>query len=483
MPNQLSRIEHIVVLMLENRSFDHMLGQVPGVNGVTGAEENFWTPDVPASGGVRVTFDAKPRKQLRTDPGHDLDHVRVQLYGSAGDTFPVPSSSSGFLAQYLERIGGDPTDPKRRSRAEEIMKCFSLNGLPVLTGLARAFAVCDAWYSSVPGPTWPNRFFLHAATSDGMTGNSFGQAGLRTIYHNLSDAGVSWGIYFHDFPQALGLKSLWDQRFRSHFHRIGHFWKLAGAGELPAFSFVEPRYFTFLWKDANDQHPPHDVDRGENLVAAVYQVLRQSPAWERTLLLITHDEHGGIYDHASVVSLPAPAPAPPGARFDFATSGVRVPAVVASPWIAAGTVDHRPYDHSSIPATLKERFGLPNFLTARDAQATTLGDLLSLAEPRQDAPVTIEERVLPSAEAMVAADTAVPSPAFVRRAVEDREISTEPLTEFQESLVDLARELDVAGEGPWLKSLVQARAVRTEHDGAEFVQERAQRFLGLPEDE
>jgi hypothetical protein len=146
-------------------------------------------------------------------------------------------------------------------------------------------------------------------------------------------------------------------------------------------------------------------------------------------------------------------------------------------------VDHRPYDHSSIPATLKERFGLPNFLTGRDAGATTLGDLLSLGEPRQDAPVTIEERVLPSAEAMVAADTAVPSPAFVRRAVEDREISTEPLTDLQESLVELARELDVAGEGPWLKSLVQARAVRTEHDGAEFVQERAQRFLSLPEDE
>ena len=95
----------------------------------------------------------------------------------------------------------------------------------------------------------------------------------------------------------------------------------------------------------------------------------------------------------------------------------------------------------------------------------------------------IEERVLPFAEAMVAADTAVPSPAFVRRAVEDGEISTEPLTDLQESLVELARELDVAGEGPWLKSLVQARAVRTEHDGAEFVQERAQRFLSLPDHE
>jgi phospholipase C len=487
MPTKLSKIEHIVVLMLENRSFDHLLGHLkasnPKVNGVDGSETNHWRPGDPASGSVAVTFDADPRDQLDSDPGHDLDEVREQLYGSVGASFPVPSANTGFLANYRAKLGGKPTDPKKRARAKEIMKCFSDKNLPVLSKLARSFAVCDAWHCSVPGPTWPNRFFAHAATADGRTGNEFPRKDLRTIYHHLEEAGVSWGIYFHDMPHALALRSLWHKKFLDHFHWFGRFLKDVEAGSLPAYSFIEPRYFTFLRSKANDQHPPHDLDKGEELIAAVYKTLRQSPLWNRCLLIVTYDEHGGIYDHASAVSVTPPEPAAPGAKFDFATSGVRVPTVLASPYIAADKVDSTSYDHSSIPATLKQRFNLPSFLTARDANARPLGDDLFLDDPRLDTPTDLEDPQRHLVAAFAASERAAPSPAAARAAVAAGELSEEPLSEFQNSLVELARELEIPGEGPRLQAMAAARVVRTEHDGSVFVQERAQRFLNLPDEE
>jgi phospholipase C len=477
MTNTMSRIEHVVVLMLENRSFDHMLGHLPGVNGVTEANLNYWVPGDPSSGAVHVSFDAKIRDELEHDPGHDLDDVREQLYGSSGPDFPDHSSNSGFLANYLHCLGGDPSTPRKRERAAEIMGCFSADTVPVLSRLAREFAVCDAWHSSMPGPTWPNRFFAHAATADGHTGNGFARSDLRTIYHNLSDAGISWAIYFHDIPQALGLRGLWPRKFHSHIHRFGRFKKDAAVREtFPAYCFIEPRYFT-LFRHGNDQHPPHDVDRGEELIAAVYSILRHSPAWEQTLFVVTYDEHGGIYDHAPARPLTSPGPRAANG-FPFTMSGVRVPAVVVSPLIPAGTVSSRLYDHSSIPATLKERFGLPAFLTARDARATTLSDLVSLDAPRSDVPGDVAVPGRHFVAELLADDTALPPPYVARAAIEQGLVASGPLSDFQESLVELARELEVEGEGPMLRALVAAQPVRTEAEGSRFVQERMERFLG-----
>jgi phospholipase C len=369
------------------------------------------------------------------------------------------------------------------------MKCFSAENLPVLSRLASEYAVCDAWFSSVPGPTWPNRFFAHAATSRGSTGNRLAPSDVRTIYHHLTDAGVSWKIFFHDLPQALGLRSLWPEEYRRHVRGIKRFYEAAQAGTLPAYSFIEPRYFSFIpWADrfgapANDQHPPHDVNEGEELIAAIYQVLRASPQWERTLLVVTYDEHGGCYDHQSVIAVPPPEPPPAGAEFDFATTGVRVPAVVVSPWIDQGKVDSTPYDHATIPATLKERFGLANYLTARDAAANTLGGLLTLTVARADAIVDVAPPRRQRVDALIRREMVIPSAEAVREAREESMLAEEPLSDFQETLVELARTLEVEGEGARLRVLVQARRVRTEEEGAEFVQERARRFLNLPDDE
>jgi phospholipase C len=413
------RIETLVVLMLENRSFDHMLGFLkrldPTIDGLAGTE---WNPSNPLAPGDRVTVSPTAESVLRPDPGHSVTDTNVQLFSRESGPPPLGTPNHGFVWSYSQQKPA-PADPAR------IMACFDPGRLPVLTTLARRFALCDAWFSSVPGPTWPNRFFAHAATSRGYVNNGqFNTYDMETIFERLAAHGQTWRNYYHDFSQAWALRRLQTVESRRGFRSFGSFKSDAHKGTLPNYAFIEPKYFSFFGQ-ANDQHPPHDVRAGERLIAEVYEALRASPQWERTMLLVTYDEHGGTYDH-----VPPPAATPPDgytSQFGFDRYGLRVPSIVVSPFVPPGPV-HTLFDHSSIPATLAVLFGLPGFLTARDAAANTFHGLASLPAARTDVPdLSRAARQLPARRARRVA----PSPAPETK-----------LSDLQEDLVALARTLE-----------------------------------------
>jgi phospholipase C len=385
MPFNDSRIEHFVVLMLENRSFDHMLGfcNIPGVDGLTGSEFNP-DPTNPAGPVVKVSNDAKYIGDFDPDPGHELFDVNVQIFSNKAATPGLAPPMMGFVQSYLEVSG-------KIDRAKRAMKCFSPQRLPVLSTLARQYTVCDRWFSSVPGPTLPNRSFAHAATSLGSAVGPKTLGPLKTIYPILSQH-VSAKIFYHDFTMALTFKELLDDQTK-YFGTYNDFLDAAinKPQALPNYCFLEPRYYyddvggTF---EPSDQHPDSDIRDGEALIRDVYNALRTNPAvWQKTVLLIVYDEHGGLYDHVEPPSgdqfqpdgLTSDNPA-----FDFKRLGVRVPAVIVSPYVKPGFVDHTVYDHSSIITTARKLF-LPDWqntaLTNRDKNANPFDGALSQPTP------------------------------------------------------------------------------------------------------
>lgn len=380
-------IRHVVVLVLENQSFDRMLGYLTlpdsrqKLDGLTGRESN---PVSPADPSELVTVSrATTADAYVTDPspGHSFDDATVQLFGRREVPDPPRPTNDGFVLNYAEQPGprGRPLGP---AVGRTIMQCLDPGLVPVITSLAQSFVVCDRWFSSVPGPTWPNRFFFHAATANGLldTPETAGQLRstffgspyrMRSIFENLMDAGHTWKVYFDDYAQTFALRNL--HRHGDRFERFEAFARDVAGGTLPAYSFIEPRSFSAPGWPANDQHPPHSVLEGEKLIADIYDTLRgEEDVWRRSLFVLLYDEHGGFYDH-----VPPPAAVVPDAtsaatpHFHFDRLGVRVPAILVSPWVGEGVADHTTYDHTSLPATIKKMFGLPRFLTARDAAAAT----------------------------------------------------------------------------------------------------------------
>ena len=419
------RIEHIFVLMLENRSFDHMLGfsELDGADAVTGAPTS--ANDLRA--GFTNPFPGHPTPvPARTPaayaittamkgPGHEFDSVVTQLcwseehpdveFPGPGAGYP-PITNRGFVADYVDE--GSP-------RPRRIMRCYAPEQLPVLNQLAREFAVCDAWFSSLPGPTFPNRFFAHAATSGGLDGSPSGLEigwntifdGFRfnngTIFDRLDEACIDWEVVKGDaFPAVLSLAGMmYNSVVRGRFTDFPDFVsRLADGGSAPPYVFIEPDYGNILpgtsrdYTCGNSQHPLDDVTAGERLIKDTYEAIRNSELWESSVLVITWDEHGGFVDHVE----PGPA-VPPGDGvseaenvhygFGFDVLGPRVPAVVISPLIPRNVIDHTEYDHASIPATIERNFGL-DALTARDAAANDLLHLLSLEAPRSDTPTVLD---------------------------------------------------------------------------------------------
>jgi len=380
-------IKHIVVLMLENRSFDHMLGW-PGIEGTT-VPIDPGDPTVGSAPAFRLTAPASYRTE--PDPGHEFEDVTLQLFGRRDPPQGASPTNDGFVLSYSQRLDGrgQPVGP---SVGKRILGCLPPEDLPVLRALAEEFVLCDHWFASVPGPTWPNREFVHAGTSMGRVTNPsalemiWGFTGERTIYENLMEAGKTWKIYYHDFPQAFWFRGLVEYK-DTNFGYFDEFEVDVQSGLLPNYSFIEPRYFPTNLEGANDQHPPHDVRRGEELIASIYDALRRNPdVWRQSLFIVTWDEHGGFYDREAPPEAVAPDERrPPQGSFSFDRLGVRVPAVVASPWVGAGVIDSQTYDHTSIPAFLKKQFGLRDFLHERDRMANTFEHLL-LTVPREDTP-------------------------------------------------------------------------------------------------
>ncbi|CAI7820324.1 unnamed protein product, partial [Closterium sp. NIES-53] len=420
------RIKNVVVLMMENRSFDHVLGWLQPrnaeIDGLDGSECNpivakARDADPPAppgdsgdsgesslsgdSGGSSVTFEQvcindRARYNNSEDPDHSFKGVRNQIFGGKS----VAKASSRLMRGFAQQA-----EEVRAGFSAEVMSAFPPAALPVTTALATNFAVCDRWFSSVPGPTHPNRYFLHAATSKGLLAERkpvlLAGFPARTIFDVLSRRKVSFGIFYHDIPASLALSSLRRRKHARRFRPIEMFYAQARLGRLPAYSFVEPQYFDFSRQPGNDDHPGHDVRHGQQLIKDVYEALRAGPQWRHALLLVTYDEHGGFFDH--VAPPMAGVPSPDGVvgeedAFNFRRLGVRVPTFVISPWVDKGMVIHRPrgpyptsqFEHTSVAATLRDVFRLTSkqdVLTARDAWAGSLLPFLSLrSSPRTDCP-------------------------------------------------------------------------------------------------
>ncbi|ONK60595.1 uncharacterized protein A4U43_C08F20270 [Asparagus officinalis] len=335
---------------------------------------------------------------------------------------------SGFVEQALT-ISDD--------LSTAVMKGFNPKSIPVFTKLSQEFATFDRWFSSLPGPTQPNRLFVYSATSHGATSHNKWHLAKgypqKTIFDSLHEDGLDFNVYFENAPTTLFYRNMRKLKYVRKFHKYGTFLDHARDGRLASLSVIEPRYFDMKGKPANDDHPSHDIANGQKLVKEVYEALRSSPQWNESLLVITYDEHGGFYDH--VVTPYTGIPNPDGIlgqdNFGFDRLGVRVPTIVVSPWIKRGTVVNKPkgpaenseFEHSSIPATIKKMFNLTSgFLTQRDAWAGTFeGVVTELTSPRTDCPL-----VLPD----------VP-PLRTTQADEDRYVS-----EFQSEIVELASTLN-----------------------------------------
>jgi phospholipase C len=394
MPAGLDNLKHIVVVMMENRSFDHMLGSLkaldPRINGLKGDESNPDTTNEPAP----VKPLAAYQSQLDPDPDHHFPAVNKQLFfGAAAGAAP---SMKGFVQSYFDQ-------QRDVEHSRKIMYYFKPEQLPVLTTLARSFAVFNGWFASIPGPTICNRAFAHYGTSFGsVTMNPFViNKPIKSIYDRLLGAGRSTKLYYYDQASStMEVVNLLSNQ-SSIFGTYQQFLDDCDANRLPDYSFIEPNYSDHAGSGggellACDQHPDHNVAAGEKFIASIYNAIFDNPdVWKSTALLIVYDEHGGIYDHVPPPKLRpeqddggiAPSTDTGGDPFHFDRLGVRVPAILVSPWIAAGTVIPGPedpaghaFEHASIPATVTEHF-LPGYAgqrTSREKLASTflqfLGD-------------------------------------------------------------------------------------------------------------
>ncbi|MGH6673500.1 MAG: alkaline phosphatase family protein [Xanthobacteraceae bacterium] len=311
------RIEHVVVLMLENRSFDNVLGRLypksDRFDGLDLTESNPWhRPDGSIETIAAWSSDGPAALCLpEQDPGEAFDDFNMQIFGLGGAVGGQPSMN-GFVDDYTRQKQTD-----RRWDPRSVMHHFLPDQVPVISALAKAFAVSDRWFASAPCETWPNRYFTHAGTAGGYVNNERSRFPYRwprflpTIFRRLEARGHSWRVYFHDLPQAATLVDLWP-RIPTRFCLFdAEFERHARSGRLAAYSFIEPRYYAnrFSLQLPNDQHPPHEIAYGEQLIARVYNAVREAPTWERTLLLIIYDEHGGCFDH-----VPPPRAVSPGPR-------------------------------------------------------------------------------------------------------------------------------------------------------------------------
>ncbi len=451
-------ISNVFVLMLENRSFDNVFAMsgIPGIRAATTADSNDWC--APGEDRVRTAHVRHGAPwTMTTDPGHEFEDVLQQLCevlpcgpdGKTPATSPTCSNDAdcyaggtypevnlgGFATNYAHSQSEDTGRPTT-AHVPDIMACFDTAAqLPVIHQLATEFAICDAWYSSMPGPTWPNRFFVHGGSSAGVAQSpSAGDEVVwetvhgfefehGSIFHRLTDNGHDWRLYqdkhndFSDDPspwhqggwisQVASLKgvSLLDvhdlRGFEDDLNRTTEEGR-AQYLDTP-YTFIEPNFGASFharqgeatgptYRGGSAQHPEDDPSGGEGLIKAVYEAIRNSPVWDTSVLIIVYDEHGGFYDSVSPGRAVRPGDGVPKGheklntfKFDFSQYGVRVPAVVVSPRIPKGTVDSTVYDHTSVLATVERLLGIDP-LTDRDAAANDVRHLLSLPSPRAHCP-------------------------------------------------------------------------------------------------
>ena len=367
----LAKIDHIVVVMMENRSFDHLVGYLGDTNpNVNGRDVNATNPDrvgAPVQANLLTSF------RFPHDPGHDWGQVATQ----------ISNGNKGFVLDFQAKFPA--ADPRL------IMGYHDEKAVPVHDFLGKNFAICDAWHSALPGPTIPNRLYAVAGSSGGLknnpsAGGMIKRIDLKTIFSCLDAAMTNtpkadrWAYYFQDLTVMWLLKKhTRDSLPGGRVRKWSDFFARAKTGKLPAVSWLDPNFGDV--GPENDDHPPGgDLRDGQRMIGRIYDALRNggNNLWERSLLIITYDEHGGFYDH--VVPGPVDDDDP-----TFRTLGVRVPAFLASPWVTK-RVDHTTRDHTSILRTILDRFAPNETLTSRVAHASSLAPLLDAPVPRTDVP-------------------------------------------------------------------------------------------------
>lgn len=406
----LPQIKHVVVLMFENRSFDNIFGylyqdgEVPKhyvppenqkpVDGLSGKQlENasyYVNGGVPVYASCGTTSWAMkgttigPTYIPTPDPGEEFGRVKNQIV----------ANMHGFLNDYVYNVkeSGGSDDSAR-----QIMQSYSPEQLPVISSLARSFAVSDAWYASVPSQTWPNRAFLQAGSSGGHVNNTILPWDFPTIFDVLSEEKISWQVYNNSWLLSL-TKAMFLPRYvdnEENFSGFIEFETACANGSLPTFSFLEPSFGPHEHDES--YHPPYDVTHGEVFLSRVYDCIRKSPRRDEILFVVLFDEHGGTYDHVEPptgAKPPNPGPvATDQTKFNFERYGVRIPAIVISSYVAPGTVfrsktGEPPFDHTSVLATLRDWLGLGNAFASklpspRIQAAPTLADVLDQQTPRE----------------------------------------------------------------------------------------------------
>ncbi|SDL40447.1 alkaline phosphatase family protein [Arthrobacter sp. ok362] len=382
------KIDHIVFLMMENRSFDHMLGYRglanQEVNGLSGNEFNRLTADIPPYPVFHYT-----KTYGIPSPDHGMDATLEQI---------AQGAMSGFVQNYAKN---DPGNDLRL-----VMSYYTGQELPMYEFLANNFAICDSWHSSHPGETQCNRFCASTGRTPELdnldiTDPRIAYYRARTVFDVLTESDVDWAYV----EGNIGFIRMFD-RYRLDTQRVIPYRDDSGLtsdtfiarveqGHLPSVTFIDPNFIDIppAWA-ANDDLPPADVCRGQELVRGLYDVLSKAPTWDRTLLVITYDEHGGFFDHSVPAGMPGSAHETPLPRVhpDGADHlGLRVPTFIVSPWIDAGTVIKTLFDHTSIIKTIVERFAPAQFPIAdvfgeRAASANGLLTELNRPTVRQDKP-------------------------------------------------------------------------------------------------
>jgi phospholipase C len=381
----LENLKHVVVLMMENRSFDHMFGflkeQDSRIEGLSGDESN---PDTTGAA-IKVQPLAQYQSQLDPDPGHHYPDVDVQIF-DGDQSSPRKPNMQGFITSYFQK-------QQDVSHSQKIMYCFPPEKLPVLTTLGRKYAIFNRWFSSIPGPTICNRAFAHFGTSFGRVGMDvfYENEPYLSIYERMVQNGHTAKIYYYDQQSSTMALTFLLRDQPKLFGTFDQFLADCKKGNLPQYSFIEPNYNDHDTDGgealASDQHPDHDVQAGEAFIGSVYNAIRANKTlWESTALLIVYDEHGGLYDHVVPPVCPPDGFTDKDTRFAFDRLGVRVPAVLVSPWIPESTVvADRVLEHASIPATITEFFiGAYDQRSPREKAAATFLDILSLESPRTD---------------------------------------------------------------------------------------------------
>ena len=327
-------IDTVVVCMMENRSFDHYLGTLPGVDGLRSDMSN------PDESGERVyVHDLGDDTIAFPDPDHSWSGGRRQLNGGAMDGFVITTGT------------------------HEPMGYYTSSTIPWLRAFAPSFTIFDKWFCSHLGNTWPNRNYLHSAQDFGGMSNDSGDGypAAQSIYAQLDAAGVSWKYYFIDLPFLATYDRFPQWVEEGKIGTVADYLAEAIAGRLPKVAMVDPAFFV------NDDHPPTDIQLGQRFMADVYGALAAGPQWHSSALFVTYDEWGGFFDHVVPPRFPDLYPSDDIA-LDHSQAGFRVPAIVAGPWARRGAVVSTPMEHSSITKFIEWRYGLQS-LTPRDASA------------------------------------------------------------------------------------------------------------------